>query len=269
MGLVYIITCSKTNKVYIGQTTDPLRIRWNGHKSSARYNKDYLNGDKEALHNKRGMCSKLYRAMNDHGIENFRMDILEDGIETPIIDGKVNRKLLDKVEEQYITEFDSVANGYNLKSGGDSSNHSDETKALLKIKNAEHMQTTFTQFRKHEILDDLPIHCIYIKKPNTNGIAINKHPLCDHKEFTVRKYKSMDNAKAALKEYLANLEATGIPKPKQVKKDPTLPKGVNKIKKCYFVDKTVKGKTYRQAFSELTDDENKQAAIAYLNSLLH
>lgn len=260
MGLVYIITCSKTNKVYIGQTTDPLRVRWNSHKSSARYNKRYLDGEKDAPHSKRGMCSKLYRAMNKHGIENFEIEVIEDGIE--------DRKKLDDIEKYYIADFDSVENGYNLKSGGDSSNHSEETKALLKVINAENMQTTFTQFRKHDILDDLPIHCIHIKKPNTEGVAINKHPLCDHKQFTVRKYKTMDNAKAALKDYLANLEATGIPKAKQLKKDPTLPKGVNKIKNSYFVDKTVKGKSYRRSFSDLTDAENKEAAIAYVNSLL-
>lgn len=260
MGLIYLILCIITNKVYIGQTTDPLNVRWNGHKSAARYNKEYLAGNKEAPHSKRGMCSKLYRAMNKHGIENFQITILEDGID--------DRQLLDEAEKQYIEEFDSVDNGYNLKSGGDSSNHSVETKAQLKIINAENMKTTFRKFRKYNILDDLPMYCIFVKKAKTEGVAINKHPLCSRKEFTVSKYGSLENAKRALIEYLENLEANGIAKAKMVKKNADLPKGIRKIKNAYFVDKTVKGVTHRKSFSGLVDEENKNAAIAYLNALI-
>ncbi len=260
MGLIYMILCAVTNKVYIGQTTDPLRVRWNTHKSAARYNKEYLAGNKEAPHSKRGMCSKLYRAMNKHGIENFQISVLEDDID--------EKDLLNETERQFIEEFDSVNNGYNLKSGGDSSNHSEETKAQLKIINAENMKTTFKQFRKYDILNDLPIYCIYVKKAKTEGVAINKHPLCSRKEFTVSKYGNMENAKRALLQYLAELEANGLAKERLVKKDANLPKGIRKIKNAYFVDKTVKGKTYRKSFSDLTDDENKQAAIAYVNSLI-
>ncbi len=261
MGLVYLIRCKINNKVYIGQTINSLRSRWNGHTSSARYHKDYLNGDKEAPHNKHGTCSKLYRAMNKHGIENFSIEILEEEYND-------DSDLLNMMEEQYITEFNSVAEGYNLKAGGNSSKHSDETKALLKIKNSENMKTTFKQFRKHDIIADLPMYCIYIKKAKTEGVAINKHPLCARKEFTISKYNTMQDAKIALMEYLNALEASGVEKEKFIKKDIDLPKGVRKIKNSYFVDKTVKGQTFRKAFSGQTDEENKNNAINYINMLI-
>jgi group I intron endonuclease len=259
MGLIYIIRNNKNDKVYIGQTIDPIRIRWNAHKSAAKYNKEFLEGNREAPHNKRGTCSKLYRAMNKHIISNFWIEIIEDNIDSD---------LLDEIERQYIEEFDSVVKGYNLKSGGDRSNHSEETKALLKVINAKNMQTTFTQFRKHDDLNDLPIHCIYVKRKRTEGVAINKHPLCSRKEFSVKRYGTIENAKKALVEHLNELEKTGVRQDKLVKRDETLPRGVNKIKNSYFVDKTIKGVSYRKSFSGLTDDENRNNAVAYLNNLI-
>lgn len=261
MGYIYLIRCTVpgNKKVYVGQTIGTVPARFNGHKSAARYNQKYLDGDVEASHNKRGMCSKLYRAVNKYGEDNFTIEILEE----------CDDSMLDELETMFIEEFDSVANGYNLKSGGNSSKHSEETKALLKIKNAENMKTTFKQFRKHDELDDLPMYCIYIKKPKTTGVAIYKHPLLpSRKEFTVNKYGTMENAKQALKDFLIDLEAKGVTETKITKRDADLPKGIRKIKNSYFVDKTVKGTTYRKSFSGLTDEENKQNAIAYVNSLI-
>jgi hypothetical protein len=256
-----MISCSLTDKVYIGQTTDTLRIRWNSHKSEARRYGKYLDGDKSRPFNKRGTCSKLYRAMHKYAIKNFRMILVEEEYDNDL-------EMLDVMEMQHIEEFDSVINGYNLKSGGNNSRHSDETKALLRVINAENMKTTFTQFRKHKILDDLPIHCIYIKKPRSEGLAINKHPLCSRKEFMINKYGTMENTKMALLEYLVQLETIGLKKPRLIKKDLDLPKGMRKIKNSYFIDKTINGNTYRKAFSGKSDQENKINAIAYLKALI-
>lgn len=257
MGFIYIIKCTKNDRVYIGQTTNSIRMRWNAHKSSAIYNKKYLEGVADAPRSKRGMCSKLYRAMNCHGIENFYIEVLEEA----------DDDLLDALEKQYIEEFNSISDGYNLKTGGDRSNHSKETIELLKIKNSNNMKRTYIKFRKHKEIDGLPMYCIYINKPQTYGVAINKHPLCNHKQFTVRKYGNIECAKQALLDYLVWLELYGIPKTSKTKRDPTLPRGVNKIKNSYFVDKTIKGITYRKSFSGLSNEENKNNAITYLNSL--
>lgn len=77
----------------------------------------------------------------------------------------------------------------------------------------------------------------------------------------------MDAAKEALIIYLRELEQSGIAKERTAKRDPTLPKGINKIKNSYFVDKTIKGVTYRKSFSGQSDEENKNNAIAYLQDL--
>lgn len=263
MGFIYLITCIINNKKYVGQTTLTVQKRWNCHKSSAIFNKRYLDGDALSPHSKRGMCSKLYRAMNKYGHDNF---IIQELLE-------LDDSMLDMLECGFIWLYDSVIAGYNLKSGGDRSCHSDETKLLLKYKNSEHMKTTYVKFRKHEEINDLPMYCIYIHKKDrshdTAGVAIYKHPKCPtRKEFTEFKYGTMEDAKLALLDYLEKLENNTIPVEKSTKKGNSLPKGVRKIKKGYFVDKTINGRTYQKAFSKCeTDDENKKNAIDYLESL--
>lgn len=259
MGYIYKITCDVNGKVYVGQTTGTVQDRWKQHKRDAKYNKAYLEGNITAPRSKRGTCSKLYCAINKHGPDNFRIEVIAEADEL----------LLDSIETEEIAKHNSVALGYNLKAGGNRSSHSEETKAKMKEINSTNMQTTFVQFRKHgELLKDLPIHCIHIRKRDIEGVAIHKHPLCSHKEFMVNKHGTIDGAKQALLEHLAHLEATGVPAAKFVKKDTDLPKGIRRVKNSYFVDKTINGKTHRKSFSKLSDDENKQNAIDFLNSLL-
>lgn len=258
MGCIYIIRCLVNNKVYIGQTILGAQKRWNAHKSAARYNKQYLDGDKAAPRSKRGMCSKLYRAINKHGVNMFEMNILDECGD--------DRDTLDTLETAYIKEYDSVTSGYNLKYGGDSSNHSQETRDRLKIINAENMKRTYVQFRKHKELDDLPMYCIYLTRPNTVSVAINRHPLCVRKEFSVHTYGSIDAAKIALREYLDKLEASGIPA--LPNNNPDLPRGVTRKGSRYIVNKCIAGQKHLKSFSSGTDDENKRDAIAYVEQLI-
>lgn len=259
MGFIYIITCLINNKIYIGQTTDTIQSRWNSHKSASKYNKKYLDGEIDAPHAKKGMCSALYRSINCHGIENFKIEALEE----------LDDDLLNEAEVQFIEEFNSlVPNGYNLTTGGDNFKHSEETKNLLKILNKEHMKTTFKQFRKYDALEDLPMYCIYLKD---EGVAINKHPLCNRKNFTIKKYGSLNNAKDELRRFLDVLENNNIRyRGQKPKREIDLPAGVRKIKKGYFVDKTINKVTYRKAFSSDPNDENNKInAINYLNTLIN
>ncbi len=255
MGFIYIISCSKTNEVYIGQTTQTLKQRWGQHKSNAkRYQQRLAEENNNFKSIKR---TKLCIAMKEHGIESFSMSILQE---------ESNLDNLNVLEDKFIEEYDSINNGYNTRTNFN--NNTTETSPRIS-RNIINNNTSFEQFRKYEVLNELPKHCIYIKKPNANtdGVAINKHPLCLRKEFTVKKHKTMENAKIALLKYLTELEESGIPKAKFVKKD-DLPKGIRKIKNSYFVDKTVKGQTYRKAFSGFTDEENKANAIAYVIELI-
>lgn len=239
MGFIYYISNSINDKVYVGKTTTSIQQRWREHRNDAKkYERHIQSGGKF------NGCPKFYRAILCHGVENFEIEMLEEA----------DNDELDKLEMQYIEAFDAITNGYNILAGGEGACHTLESAK---------------QFRTHDdILEGLPLHSIYIKYGIIEGVAINKHPRCHRKNFTVKKYGSIDKAKEALLKYYDDLENNRVEKPLLVKRDPSLPKGVNKIKNCYFVDKKRKGIIYRKSFSGLTDDENKQAALAYLNEIL-
>lgn len=108
MHYIYKIVNVLSNKVYIGQTNDP-KYRWSQHKSCAK------NEPEQYIHH----------AMAKHGIENFTFQI---------IDVALNHWQADCLEENYIKQCGSLSteNGYNLRPGGRTSPHSDETKQKLR-----------------------------------------------------------------------------------------------------------------------------------------
>jgi group I intron endonuclease len=85
MFYLYKIVNSINSKLYIGITKNP-KYRWNQHLSE------------------RSNCTKLKRALQKYGPENFQMEILCVGEESYIID----------LEPKAIALYDSVKNGYNL-----------------------------------------------------------------------------------------------------------------------------------------------------------
>lgn len=193
MGYIYIIRNTANDKVYIGQTIDTLQRRMNKHRSEARR---YARGMVDAeLRNKRGTCSKLYNAMNAYGINNFYIETLEE----------MDNDLLNGIEMQYISKYNAVAQGYNLKLGGDNSPHCEETKKLISEKTREGISKHIDNYRKHEEVKGLPVHCVYVKIKGSDAVAINKHPQCKWKSFTVRKYGSIENAKIELLKHLESL----------------------------------------------------------------
>lgn len=96
-GTIYIIKNKINDKVYIGQTTSPIRKRFKDHFTSAKH--------------PRKCKYKFYLAINKHGRKNFYYEILED---------KVPVYALDEKEMEYIKKYDSYHNGYNSTAGGDS-----------------------------------------------------------------------------------------------------------------------------------------------------
>ncbi|QJX71464.1 group I intron endonuclease [Faustovirus] len=261
-GIIYIITNTVNTKVYIGLTTDTLEARWQQHKEGAKYNKRYLEGEVDAPKSKKGMCSVLYRALNLHGYENFTIRKLDEAD---------NKDALNNLEKKYIADYNCISPlGYNLMSGGSNGKHAEETKQRLRIINSENRKKNYAKFRKHNTIADLPQYCINVDKDGDKGVAVNKHPKCPRKNFMSKKYGSLDAAKVALLEFLNELNTTGEAYIKPAKKGDGLPKGIRKVRNAYFVDKTIKGKSYRKSFSNYLEDErNKQAAIEYLNNLIN
>lgn len=95
-GIIYIITNSINDKVYIGQTIQSLKDRWQGHCRKA------CSRNEAEMH--------IKRAIFKYGKENFEIRELERcGIEE-----------LDEKEIYYISLYNSYNKGYNNTKGGKS-----------------------------------------------------------------------------------------------------------------------------------------------------
>lgn len=92
---LYKIVNSVNDKVYIGMTSRP-KGRFKEHFS------------------KSSSCTKLKRAINKHGKDNFEMILLCEGLEEYILD----------LEVKAIQAYDSIENGYNLVLGHPNTNGS-------------------------------------------------------------------------------------------------------------------------------------------------
>lgn len=97
-GKIYIIKNIINDKVYIGQTIQSIERRFNKHKSDYKLKK---------------YDTKLTRAFNKYGIENFYVELLEENIE---------ENFLDEKEIFWIKKYDSYNNGYNSTLGGQRKN---------------------------------------------------------------------------------------------------------------------------------------------------
>lgn len=91
--ILYKISNTINNKLYIGQTITGLAKRWGQHKASC-------------IRRKR---SKLYNAMRKYGIDKFKIEE---------ICRVENIEELNKIEKETIEKFDTVYNGYNITFGG-------------------------------------------------------------------------------------------------------------------------------------------------------
>ena len=98
MGYIYKITNSINNKIYIGQTRNPIKYRWQHHLW-------------KGLHpEKPDTDYPLYRAMRKYGIENFHIEEIEN----------IPNEMLNEKEQYWIKENNSyVPNGYNCDFGGE------------------------------------------------------------------------------------------------------------------------------------------------------
>ena len=104
---IYIIKNKINNKVYIGQSVD-IMCRWYAHKNSAK-------GKSQDSY------TKIHTAMNNLGIENFYIEILEE----------CEYSQLNKREKHWINFFDSYNNGYNMTLGGESNRGETNGRAIL------------------------------------------------------------------------------------------------------------------------------------------
>lgn len=96
---------SPSGKSYIGQARD-----FDDRQSHRKYEySNWLKNIENGMQCK-GENPKLFLAFKKYGIENFKVEILEENIESPC--------KLNEIEEYYIDLFDCVSKGYNICAGG-------------------------------------------------------------------------------------------------------------------------------------------------------
>lgn len=95
MGYIYLITNTINGKHYVGQTAVTIKDRWQRHLSCVK-RKEHPN-------------LPLYRAIDKYGIENFKIEELEE----------CENNLLNEREVWWISYYDSYHNGYNATVGGE------------------------------------------------------------------------------------------------------------------------------------------------------
>ncbi|MFA5522704.1 MAG: hypothetical protein WDA28_13260, partial [Castellaniella sp.] len=193
---------------------------------------------------------------------------------------------LNDLEIECIEGFGTLApNGYNLASGGGNFKHSPKTIELMKERKRANVEKN-----RHEKLRGMPMYVSYYPPSRGEAIRVVNHPLCNDIVFSVHKYGSFENAKTAVLEFLAELEASGVsrrttkmagPKPKKPLTAPKIPPalvyptpdkhpGIIKTKYGYRVQKKYKGIRYFKNFEnrQYSMEENKAAAIEWLAQII-
>jgi len=98
-GKIYVIRNHINDLVYIGSTTQSLSKRFSKHKEIIKYN------------HKRKCNYEIYKAFEELGNENFYIELVE-------LFPCSCKEELHKKEGEYIRQFDSYNNGFNMRIAG-------------------------------------------------------------------------------------------------------------------------------------------------------
>lgn len=136
-GIVYKITCTPTQKIYIGQTrTYYGKQKWDEKK---RLN----NHIKSAYSDNKNKCTLLCNSITKYGKDNFTIEKIEE----------CELEELNKKEDEYILKFNSLApNGLNLRRGGHHGGASEPLKEYLSEKGKLYFSEEKNKIRQSEII---------------------------------------------------------------------------------------------------------------------
>jgi len=197
---IYKITNFENNKIYIGQAVSHIlnhkRYRPYGGEGRLRCHIS------EAFSKKINQCHYLNSAIKKYGCCNFNLEIID----------YCELDQADELETKYITEYDSLyPNGYNLKKGGKTFRHCDESKK--RVSNGVMNYYKDKKFARFMLMDPQLLktnHCKFLKPLNREGIQYGWYVLiCDKG----KKYKadfggshiSLDDSKKNALEFLEEL----------------------------------------------------------------
>ena len=148
MGYIYKIVKKATNKICIGQTIQDLDERWRQHKQ------------------KKSNCRYLKAAMKKYGMDNFEFKLICICFDSD----------LDKYECYYMNKYDTIVpNGYNLRQGGNSGRHNEETKKKISetLKNRTDIKRVPTTEIRQQISQKKTKYRIFQMNTKDDGIIIN------------------------------------------------------------------------------------------------
>lgn len=114
MKNIYKITNILDNKIYIGQTKHNINKRFNQHKNDSK---------KIKLQNR-----PLYKAINEYGIENFKIELIE----------VCSNDIAYEREKFWIEFYNSFKNGYNSTMGGSGKMFFNHKEIAKELKNNPH-----------------------------------------------------------------------------------------------------------------------------------
>lgn len=112
MKTIYKIENKVNGKLYIGQTINPIKIRFKKHLAQV---------------NCKNQCSALYSAIKKYGKENFEI--------SEVVCGDFTDEELNDLEVFFIKHYNSLSpNGYNLQTGGNMFKITEEVKKKISNK---------------------------------------------------------------------------------------------------------------------------------------
>lgn len=136
---LYIHKNKTNNKMYIGITHQNPAQRWRSQ------GKGYKSQE------------KFYRAIEKYGW---------DGFEHIILFNNLTKLEASEKEQQLISIFDTINNGYNVSKGGSTTNHSQETIEKIRQKKLgqKHSENTKKLIRASKQKDCKPVYCVETNK---------------------------------------------------------------------------------------------------------
>lgn len=263
IGYIYLFTfILNPIQVYVGQTYQDPATRRQGHKTCCYHYRDHpeqynINGGK------RSACYKFYNAIIKYGFDKFTFKVID----------VVSSDKLDERETERIIEYDSIAQGFNIMTGGrGSKKFTPEIRKKMSEKIKAAMPTTVEKIRKQPESKGAPIYVSYDKE--IEGYRVRHPTLCNNQNFRIEEYGSLENAKEAASKFLIALIERGIPhvspkvanKLKDVDGSP-LPTGIGidtSSKDGFWVRKQYKKVKYDRRFNKGDRAENLAEARAYL-----
>lgn len=205
--LVYKITNTINNKIYIGKTKEYYKDKYFG--IEGRLNNHLTCAFTKSKYND---CPRLYNAIRKYGKEKFKIELLEETIEE-----NINSREIYYIKTLNSTD-DSV--GYNIALGGGGRSVVDVNDDIRhKISKA---QTKSGELNIKPHLNDNEFHVGYFARRRENGKVFQKY-------FTSQKFSLEENL-AKAKEWIENIKNNKADGAVKYNKANNLPKNINYIR---------------------------------------